>query len=600
VDGVRRMNVARGLVGGAVFAVCLQAAAVVDFGDAWQWALAPRRFGGMAQAERVVYSRAEDLFRTGNYESAAIEFEKFMAQYPRSPVRSHALLLQAYSLHLGKQRNQAIGVYTEIMDFFREVPEDAAPAMYLKGNAQIQNGNVDTGFRTLKDLVEDDALVQQPIADLALNQLALHALGQEDTKAAERYWLRVVDLFSDAFFRPEKAVIEARKRLVELFIVQKRGSALDDLLARRMPGAGEMTDNILYAYDRGRAAFPRLDESTRVNFFRWFKSKKSAFDDAAMLDDFYDRALALAVGAGEKGAWGDVAADFSAHCTAMDIADRSADCARLVGRIAEAAKAGWRVDERWQAASRLVLAASALDADGQLQTYNATLDRMAHKMESGSVALEFWDVLVARTADLYAALLNPDKDRGLSRLVDRLKGIEQYERGFAMAGRIEDPALAQWKRVEIYGSRKQYAEMAAACEDLENADSGTYAARAMNTRADLYKDRLGRHEDAIKLYSMINDPPRTIWCIADCYEALKRPASAVNALSELESFFERDAPQAAYRKALVWERAGDEKKAIAACRSVLKKYPKHGVSSQAHQMLERYGIKTGGGVMEVE
>ena len=70
-------------------------------------------------------------------------------------------------------------------------------------------------------------------------------------------------------------------------------------------------------------------------------------------------------------------------------------------------------------------------------------------------------------------------------------------------------------------------------------------------------------------------------------------------MSEIEGFFERDAPRAGLHKAYVWEQAGDKGKTIAALRTVLKKYPKHGVASTAHQMLERYGVEgTGGGVID--
>jgi tetratricopeptide (TPR) repeat protein len=188
----------------------------------------------------------------------------------------------------------------------------------------------------------------------------------------------------------------------------------------------------------------------------------------------------------------------------------------------------------------------------------------------------------------------------LASLVDRLIAIGQPGRGLPMAARIETPALALWKKAQVLGAQGQYAEMAKVCEEIEAMDTGEYGSRALRTRADLYRDRLARYADAIKLYAMINDPPGTIWSTVECYERMGKPLDAIDACTEIENFFAGDAPRACLRKAQVWQRAKDKERAIAALRTVIKKYPKHQVSSQAHQMLEAYGIKTGGGVIENE
>ena len=48
------------------------------FEGAWDWRLQPRNYGKLSQAERVQYGRAETLLRDGQYEAAALEFEKFV------------------------------------------------------------------------------------------------------------------------------------------------------------------------------------------------------------------------------------------------------------------------------------------------------------------------------------------------------------------------------------------------------------------------------------------------------------------------------------------------------------------------------------------
>ena len=67
-------------------------------------------------------------------------------------------------------------------------------------------------------------------------------------------------------------------------------------------------------------------------------------------------------------------------------------------------------------------------------------------------------------------------------------------------------------------------------------------------------------------------------------------------LREVEGFFQKEAPEAGMRIAAAYRDTGDQKQYIAALRGVMKKYPASGQSSEAHQELERLGVKIGGGV----
>ena len=72
--------------------------------------------------------------------------------------------------------------------------------------------------------------------------------------------------------------------------------------------------------------------------------------------------------------------------------------------------------------------------------------------------------------------------------------------------------------------------------------------------------------------------------------------TAIAQLKEVEAFFKDHAPEAAWRIAHLWNKSGKQKMYIASLRGVLKKYPKSGQSSRAHEELEALGIRIGGGV----
>jgi RNA polymerase sigma-70 factor (ECF subfamily) len=81
-----------------------------------------------------------------------------------------------------------------------------------------------------------------------------------------------------------------------------------------------------------------------------------------------------------------------------------------------------------------------------------------------------------------------------------------------------------------------------------------------------------------------------------CLAKLGKLEPAVAQLREVENFFTDVAPEAALRTAYLYRDAGIKEKYVRSLRGVLKRYPKSGESSQAHQRLEEMGLPIGGGV----
>ena len=186
----------------------------------------------------------------------------------------------------------------------------------------------------------------------------------------------------------------------------------------------------------------------------------------------------------------------------------------------------------------------------------------------------------------------------LSWLVDRLCDMGDWTQAQLCADSITDAPYAAYKHCEILERRNKWADAAARLEEIEKSPSQYWAGRAKEERARVYREHTGEYEKAIKLYQEIDKPPGTLWSIQDCYKRWGKVKEALTTLTEIENSFPDQAAAAAWRKAQYLEEAGDKKAAIAQCRRILKLYKAAGESSAAHQLLEKYGIATGGGVFE--
>lgn len=573
------------------------------FDGAWDWHLAPRQYGKLSQIERVQFARAEGLIKEGQYEAAALEFEKFATAYPASSAYGQSLLMQGYSYHLGKFRNKAIGRYNEVIDAFSESPDIVVPAGFLKGMALIENGNTEQGYAVFQAMTDKDGNLENPLSDLALSRLADYYLAANEARKAERCWLRVVESFLKAFYgRPEATAVGARQKLTDLYCLEGNFSSVDDLYARYPLESKKKADACNFVVDRGFLNFEPMPAKSRKAFLSWLLDRKPEYVDEGRERDWFSRVMTLAVKGAFRAEWGSAQAEALAFFKGRSGAEAvGAAGYMLVGRLSEADNAGFKLSAEWKAfGEALTVQCDKQNAAGQMAVATAVLNGFSARLTAGADAEWVWAAMIARCRDLYLKMMNPEKDMGLAAMVDRLRSARQYDRAAELIVRIEAPALAMWKGIELLGDQQSYAAQAAKCEELEQLNDKDFSSRALRLRALLYKDRLAKYEDAVKLYAMINDPPGTIWNTVECYQRWGKPDSAINALTEIENFFERDAPNAALRKAEVWEHVGDKAKTVAALRAVMKKYPKQPAASQAHQKLERYGVATGGGVIDEE
>ncbi len=195
---------------------------------------------------------------------------------------------------------------------------------------------------------------------------------------------------------------------------------------------------------------------------------------------------------------------------------------------------------------------------------------------------------------------NPESaDKRLVEITDSLRRGGDFQQASRCIAKMKDRHLATFKEYEVAGlGQEDWAAAIRKLLQLENMNDSEWATRAVTARAWVLKDHLKKYEEAIQLYRQLNAPPKTLWAIQECYIRWKKLSEAIRTLREIENFFPDDAPNAAWKIATYYHEAKESKKAIAAARRILKVYPKSQASSRAHQLLEKYDIATGGGLLD--
>jgi len=209
------------------------------------------------------------------------------------------------------------------------------------------------------------------------------------------------------------------------------------------------------------------------------------------------------------------------------------------------------------------------------------------------------DALVTETTTFIKTCKAKDSDKQARYLwvFDRLRDAGDILAARALLAVISDRHTALWKEYELTGSyEKKWKEAAAILERLENMQSEYWTKRARRTRADIYRQHIGRYEQAIKIYHEIAEPPGTLWSIQECYRKWGKTKEAHATLVEIAAMFPPLAPQSVYQQAEYSRADGQNKNAVALYRQILKAWPQAPQASSAHQRLEEYGISTGGGV----
>jgi tetratricopeptide (TPR) repeat protein len=548
------------------------AAALVSLGAvssayAWEPLVPKGMFSEMTVFERAQYQKAEKLFLGKKYGLAANEFDKFALQFEDSPAVSAVLFLKGYSQLHALKRHTAIKTFYEVIDYFPDDINYAGASMYYIGHAHKQNGNHLEGLKVWRQFVTNKDYKRHTLAAPALKQLAANAYKNKEAAKGHRFRQQI---YTDFYAINKREAVAARDALVRAYVKEGEYGRIEALVkahdwkdARTSHGFYQyLYDQAIQAFDRD---YPKAEVKQRgkdmVEFFNYWKQSRAVYAAAKAENTYLNRAFAFALARiGDKGTWEPL-------------------CDELVGRTDDenTTKSIMITLISHEQTPKAMKLASRLKSDSTLKSIMATL------INNGKInqALPLQEKI-------------DDKQAFYPWLFDLL--LKKGEHDFArhIVDKIQDPGLRHWKLYEWASAMKRWKECIEILQKIVVEDEKR-SVPANWALAGIYQNRTRQYDDAIKIYTVINEPPRSVWPIAACYKAKGEMNRAAATYSEIENFFPNEAPKAALARARLYDHFGDSKKAIAEYRRILKVYKRSRESSVAHQRLEDYGVKTGGG-----
>lgn len=526
---------------------------------------------------------ADKSFADRNYRQAAAAYEAFVQQFAKSYAAPYALLKKGRSTQLDGKRFEAIRIYEELLDYFPDDVAYAAPALYYIGECHWQNGDVKEAMKAWAEMADDVDYSKNFLAAPALNALAKNLNDQGKAGEAVKYWWKVAENFRNSSRDPAR---EAMNNVIGHYVRTEPNAAR---LAEFYKVAGT------FEWD------PRDPETVDPNLY-WVRlreniDKYGQFNDAQR--DLRVRYYAY---------WAKTFADATANDPKLGEWDDFQYSRACYQRLADGDDAKWvkSIDalfdknQKPDSYDRVVTFLEYFARDRKRQNFDEYYKKLNFdKMSPGAIER------LVRV--IYDNGVGEDMGRNtfahlpLSKMDDNSK----HNFGRWMWQKDEQPLIdlynsfqnPEWGKMELlryYDWRKNLEKGPKLAEEIAAAYPNS-AKEALYAKGSILQHH-GQCEEAIKAYRRSENHPHDIYRMAECLQRLGKPDSAIAQYRELENFFPDQAPEAALRIAWVHRDAGDQKQFIAALRAVLKKYPKSGQSSTAHQELERLGVKIGGGV----
>jgi tetratricopeptide (TPR) repeat protein len=525
---------------------------------------------------------ADKLFGKGDFKGAYAAYKAYSFEFAKSKALPYVLLRMGRCLHKLDKRNAAITAYQDVIDYFPDDVRYAAGALYYIGECHGQNGDEAKQTAVWARLVKDDGYVTQPNSGTALTYLgaAMEKLGKFE-EAAGYHWRTAV-----AFLKSNPAAAAAaRAAVISHYVVRSPNhEKLKEfyVAAGGFDGAGRNTnqpeEDHRYWETVLKTALRRTEAPEQ-------QEKACAYWIAKMGDRFTDndelrRQWCDAQLAHEK--------DAAAWLARMDkqFSRQPATLARVL-QWCEYYKADPKMRSAFFARqSQAFLAGMKIDEQLNL------MGRLRHPLGMHEEA----------QAVMRSVRLEGLSDEDLRRIAGFAADYQVEEEVLRYFARMKDRLFATKARFDYYNGRSfrnpPFMEKALA-EIPELQKSPQYADGLIWAKATLLQG-LGRHEEAIQAYRMANRQPDSTWEITNCLVALKQYDQAIRTVRELEAVGGATAARASLRAADIYRISGDKGKEVTQLRAVLRRYPKSGESSEAHNRLESYGVALTGGEAEAE
>ena len=540
--------------------------------------------------EGVTLDKADKVYVAKDYPRALAEYDAFILQFPESKLVAYAIHRKARSLQWLEKRFEAMKVYEEVLDFFPNDVKYAAASLFRIGECHQQNGDVEKAIKTWLELADDADYAKEPLAAVALNHLAENYLKQgKAAEGAKRYEQVALTFRASNPHAAMNAIANVRTHYVRTqpnaeklraFYVAARTFGPNP----QNPAADEATDALYWtnvvAAIQAHGTFTDLQKDQRDTYYRYWAGQMQG---KMVADDTFQIALAQWMRVYEK--------DDSLWAKRLDkqFADRQKEgnYGRVVRWIGLFAPLKDKADEYYQKldfakmsnADVQNLVVTLVDVNGNVPMAKNALQKVRIDGLSDDARMAMIGWLQGRWQLPGTRELAVQTCRGFS---DPVRGKMQALRYFHW--RCQSPQI----RI-----KEDFSEGLALAGELVGVPE--LARETFSIRGNLLQWS-GKYEEAIKAYQQADNPPTTLFLIADCQHALGKLEPAVTQLREIENFFKAHAAVAALRIAYLYRDAGIKDKYVSALRGVLKKYPQSGQSSEAHQRLEEMGLPIGGGV----
>ena len=538
-------------------------------------------FAKLDTFEAVALEDADKLFIKKDYRGAYAAYKAYSFEFAKGKALPYVLLRMGRCLHLLGKRNTAIKDYQDVVDYFPDDVPYAAAALYYIGQCHAQNGNEAKSLATWARLVKDRDYVSQPRSGSALASLATAMEKRGDFEEATSYRWRTAVAFRES---NERAATAARNSVVFHYVV-------------RVPSQKRL-----------------LEFCNEVSGFGWRNPIAKPEDSTAYWSHVFGTLLNARVEAEQKEAacryWSEQMGDRFAEDEGLRVMWFSVQLAfdKESGKWTERMEQQFKLKpvtldrvKQWLGHySRDRKARSAFFAKyGQPMVAGLKNDEkislMNHLRHPNGMHEEALAVLrTVRTDGMDDAAI-----RGLANFAAYYEGEETVLR---YIGKIKDSTFAARARFDYYYARahhngdfqqKALAEVPVLRKSPEHAQAIVWA------HATLMQWQ-GKLEEAIKLYQAANRQPDSTWAIIGCLVSLKRYDQAIKLTRELETIGGNVAASACLRAADIYRASGDKAKEVQQLQLVLRRYPKSGQSSQAHERLESYGVKIIGGEAKAE
>lgn len=544
----------------------------------------PKEFAKLDTFEGLNLEDADKLYKKKDYKGAYAAYKAYSFEFVNSKALPYVLLRMGRCLHMIDKRNAAIKAYQDVVDYFPDDVSYAAGALFYIGQCHQQNGDTAKQNAVWARMVKDEDYVAQPNSGTALTYLggAMAKLGKFE-EAAEYHWRTAV-----AFSKTNHQAAELARRAVIAHFVTR--SPNDDKLKEFYVEAG--------GFDGRGQKSDKPDEDKRY----WSRVLKTAQDMRGAEQDQRDKVARY-----WSAKMGDRFADND------DLRKQWIDLQNVYEKDTKSWLARLEKQYKLQPASlaRVLKWCGYYSADvkmrsaffaSQSKPFLAGMKKAEKMKLMGNLRHPLRMYEESRTV-MRSVSTDGMTDEEINKLTNFAAYYEPEEFVLRYFARIKDKAFASKSRFDYYNARthknKPFMEKALAeIPVLQKAPK--YAGQALGLSQARLLQGLGRYEEGIKAYRSANKQPESTWGVTDCMVALKQYPQAVKTVQGLESVGGATASKASFKIAEIYRISGNKGKEVQQLRMVLRRYPKSGESSEAHNRLEKYGVALTGGEATAE